>query len=100
MGASWAAIERGDPRRQAEVPDAVEEQSRRNRRRCNVILLCPSTQGRLKSSRKRRFAASAKLNMRKNQYDCMTKDMEHDYIVDHDADADDGASSKKEAKKQ
>ena len=47
----------------------------------------------LKSSRKRRFIVIAKRDMHKDEYDCMTKDMDDDYMADHDADADDGTSS-------
>ena len=47
----------------------------------------------MNSSGKRRFTATDKQDMHKDEYDCMTKDMDDDYIVDHDADADDDASS-------
>ena len=36
--------------------------------------------------------------MRKDEYDCMTKDMDDDYIADRNADVDDGTSSKNNVK--
>ena len=47
----------------------------------------------LKSSRKRCFTATAKQDMRKDEHDCMTQDMDDDHMAHHDADAEDGASS-------
>ena len=43
----------------------------------------------LNYSRKRRFTATAKLEIHNDEYDCMTKGMDDDYMADHDADVDD-----------
>ena len=49
-------------------------------------------------AKQRRFTATAKQDMHTDEYDCMTKDMDDDYMADRDADADDGASSKDNVK--